>query len=308
MKRIGLLALAVAAVCAISGATASVSTAIVCVRVDEPGSGHWTNPGCSETQAGQPRNWVQIKAIASAQPQHQWCVEVEVPPGEAVYSDAFCTSMVGQLKYHKIILHPDWWVGGNQLKQGAQQIKLQLKGPAVLESKIAAVALTIECKNGSSEGSTIEGQGFKQGQDKGRITFTQCATKAPKCKVAEPITTVQTKSRLGMIAGQNKYADLFEPQQGTTFAIIKIIDGAEPCAVKGEFPVKGSVAAEVIPGEAEGQEGMLNFPTTAISKVLLDNETKEGVGLSLGVEPAKFGAAFGARLATNQPYGVFGLD
>jgi hypothetical protein len=207
---------------------------------------------------------------------------------------------------------PYWHVNGSKLGQGAiRQLKLQLKGTAVLSATVGANTLKVECKNGVSEGATIEGQGNIQGQDKGRITFTQCVlTGLPGCKVHEPITTVQTKSHLGFSAEtQKKYVELFEPQQGTRFAtLIFEEEVAGGCGVLvGPQSVTGTVAAEVSPIESEAQEGLLNFPATVIKHVTVEQQTKTNVGLTLGgMFAATFNAVFGARLETNEPWGVFG--
>jgi hypothetical protein len=113
--------------------------------------------------------------------------------------------------------------------------------------------------------------------------------------------TNQTKSHLVTYSGgQTKYADLFEPTQGNVFTLLKL---GGVCAMS--LNVTGSVAAEVLPAEVEGQEGLLNFPAEPIKTVFLEQQAKT-IGLMLGTKEAKFGAGFGARLETNETYGVFG--
>ena len=201
---------------------------------------------------------------------------------------------------------PYWRVGGSRLSSGTKQINLQVKGTSSIKSKVVGVAATVECGFATSEGAALEGNGSAQGQDKGALKFSECKVSTPaKCAV-EPVKTVNTKSHLVTYEGsQSKYADLFEPQQGEVLATIKVINGTEKCAVAGEFPLKGSVAAEIIPKEAETQEALLNFPATPIEKVFLENKEKL-VKLALGAEPAKLTAAFSAKLATGEPFGVFG--
>jgi hypothetical protein len=202
---------------------------------------------------------------------------------------------------------PYWYVGGSRLTSGTKQLNLQVKGAALFKSKVVGVAATIECTKASSEGATLEGNGFAQGQDKGRLTFSTCHVSTAGCVVAEPMTTVNTKSHLVTFAGsQSKYADLFEPQQGEVLVTVNLVNGKETkCAVVGEFPIKGTVAAEVVPKESESQEGLLNFPETPIEKVFLENKEKL-VKLALGGEPAKFTGGFAAKLATGERFGVFG--
>jgi hypothetical protein len=289
-----------AAMGAVSGTTASISMANVCVRVEEQNTGSWTNATCTEKKAGEPKNWILIQEETLYLGSGQWCARVE--SGEpSLYKDPQCISKSENGGFIKVYERPTWYVSGNQLKQGTRQIKLQVKGVAILKSVVAGKALKIECKNAVSEGSTIEGNGLGQGQGKGRITFTSCASET--CPPHEPIITNQTKAHLGTSTGsQSKYVELFEPTQGENFTEIKL-GGA--CLVT--VAAKGTVAAEVIPGEAEGQEGLLNFPEPPIEKVNLEGQEKK-VGLKLGAEPAKFSGTFGARLETKEVFGVFGSN
>jgi hypothetical protein len=205
---------------------------------------------------------------------------------------------------------PYWRVNGSRLGQGvAKQVKLQAKGVTVLKWKLAAgVATTIECHRSESEGATIEGQGNFQGQDKGRIFFEQCKTvfnpPKPECAVEEPIRTNQIKSYLAYNPNskQQKFIDVFEPQQGNVFVVIHFV--GKLCPVT-EASVAGAVAGELIPIEKEGQEGLLNFPETAITTIEHEHQRRI-IGLKLDLEPFVFSDAYGARLATNELWGVFG--
>jgi hypothetical protein len=204
---------------------------------------------------------------------------------------------------------PYWHVNGTKLGQGAiKQVKLQLKGKALLKATIGASTIEVECKNSISEGATIEGQGSIQGQDKGRLTYTQCTVLKPLgCIVAEPITTNQTKSHLAYSAEtQKKYVELFEPQQGNKFVTLKFSPEKECGVIFGAQPVSGTIAAEVSPIEEEGQEGLLLFPTTAIKHVVLEQQEKNNVGLTFAGVATTFSAGYGARLDTGEKWGVFG--
>jgi hypothetical protein len=201
---------------------------------------------------------------------------------------------------------PYWHVNNAKLTAGAKQITLQNKGSAVLTSEIGTTSVVITCTASESEGATIEGNGNNQGQDKGRIKYTGCSINIPKCVVSEPITTKETKSHLVTFKGtQSKYADLYEPTEGTTFTTVTITKGTEACSVAAVLTVKGSVAAEVVPKETETQEGLVNFPETAITPVFLEGAEK-AAGLKLGEKVAKFKAAYKAKLATGETFGVFG--
>ncbi len=312
MKQIKLIVLALITASALFGATAPSSQGSVvkqCLKVVEPGTGNRLDPGCKEI--GKPGEYIEV--FETEQPQRGqgiFCA-LTVAPGAGNWDDSQCSKKTGLNEYILVYQPPHWHVNGMQVKQGAYQIKLQLKGPAVLRSKVVSMAVVIECKDSGSEGATIEGQGIYQGQDKGRLVFTQCkATVAGSekvCKVEEPIKTNQTKSRLVTRTGtQLKYAELFEPTEGSTYAEIKLVNnGTEKCAAAGTFPVKGSVAAEISPGGSEGKEGLLNFPETPITEVLAGGE-KVTLGLFLGANEAKFSAAYGATLASGEIFGVFG--
>ncbi len=203
---------------------------------------------------------------------------------------------------------PYWHVNGVKLTQGTKQLKLQNKGIYIQNVKIAETNLVTECARGISEGATIEGNGVNAGQGKGRLVFTQCKISTPhSCKIAEPITTRQSKAHLVTFKGaQSKYALLFEPQQGTVFStyVITKIPG-ETCIIEGTYTVEGRVAAELVPKEAESQEGLVYFPSPPISTVFIGQEETK-IGLKLFGGEFAISGAFGARLATNERFGVFG--
>jgi hypothetical protein len=202
---------------------------------------------------------------------------------------------------------PYWRVNGARLGQGAsKQINLQLKGRAALETKVGGIMTTVECETGISKGATIEGQGQFQGQDKGRLTLKKCiaALGATVCEVREPVTTNQLKSHLVTFnGGQKKYADLFEPTQGTSIVTIDL--AGLKCGMEVKFTVTGSVAAEIIPAEVESQDLLLNFPLFGIKEVFLEQQAKRPE-LKVGAEKAEFIAAFGAKLESGERFGVWG--
>lgn len=307
MRQIKPFVLALAAVCALLWIGASSATAAQqCSRVAEPGTGNFNTRNCSGTPAAG-GSYIRVNEPGMAQASGIWCTQT-VEPNTGNFLDNLCSNR-GIGSFIRVYDRPAWWHGGAPL-ESTRQITLQLKGKAALEGKIALMAVKIECSKGESEGATIEAGGLNQGQDKGRIKFATCELSGipkSKCVVEEPITTVQTKSVLGNTTGQAKYVDLYMPQQGTTFANIKITKGVESCALAGEFPVKGTAAALLIPGEAEVQEGLVVFPTTAVGKVLLAEQEVEPK-LTLGTEAAKFSASFSAKLATGESYGVFGSN
>lgn len=193
---------------------------------------------------------------------------------------------------------PYWRVGGTDLTQGSKQDKLQSKGPTVITLKIGET-FVIECRGNASEGATIEGHGTAQGQGKGRLVFTSCATNVG-CPVVEPLVTVQLKTHLVTFNGaQSKYADLYEPAAGTAFMTIRLLGGC-----KLTIPVTGRLAAEVLPKEAEAQEGSLYFPEGTITPVFLEGAQIKP-RLQLASEEVKFVAYYGFRLASGEKFGIF---
>lgn len=206
---------------------------------------------------------------------------------------------------------PFWHVGGTKLGQGAtKQIKLQSKSALVLKTPLLAVE--VECKNSISENATIEGVGASQGQGTGRVTYTQCKVLKPakaECKVAEPITTNQLKSFLALATPnqekpkQAKMVNVFEPSTGLTFVILKFSEGCGT-PVAGERGVNGAIAAELVPVEKEAQEGLVAFPSEAISKIKHEGQERT-LKLEILSDPSIFSGTYGARLASNEPFGVF---
>ncbi|HEY7830208.1 MAG TPA: hypothetical protein VIC06_06545 [Solirubrobacteraceae bacterium] len=204
-------------------------------------------------------------------------------------------------------LGPYWHVNGAKLTQGEKQVKVQPKGNLVFKGKIVALPFTMECAYSSGDNGAIEGNGNSQGQGKGEANLSECkSTSISKCAVEESVFTNQFKTHLVTFSGgQSKYAILLEPQQGTTLATITLINGSEKCVAAGEFPVTGSVAAEITPKEIETGEGQLNFPSTPITTVSLEGVERK-ISLTLGGAAASFNGIYGARLDGGETAGVFG--
>lgn len=195
---------------------------------------------------------------------------------------------------------PFWHVNGSKFETGTRQIKLQIKGVAVLKSPGAG--LEVECKNSISEGATIEGSKETQGQGKGRVSYSSCKVLKPTvCTVVEPIVTNPLKSHLATAATQSGIVELFEPGQGTVFVVLHFTS----CGAITEAGVNGSIAAEVNPSKVEGQEGQVVFPSPSVAKVKLEGVEKEPKLTSIGFA-ATFTGAYTARLATfPEKFGVF---
>jgi hypothetical protein len=306
MKRLALLVAALAALCAASGVTASVSMAELCVRTDEQNKGSWTNPTCTEKVKGQEANWIKIQQYVQPKAQQgQWCAEVEKgEPG--IYKDEFCKNTEGtEKKYIGVYERPDWFVNGTQLKQGTKQIKLQLKGHAILSVATNPV-LEIKCGGSISEGSTIEGNGVHQGQGKGRLNFSSCTTSIVGCETTLPtLTTNQVKAYLATAKTQTKMVEVFQPTEGEKFIEFKLKGKCGVIPTEVFNPAKGSVAAEIIPARVEQKELLLNFPSTAITEVDHEGETVRP-GLTFAGTASVFSGAYGLMLASGEPFGAFG--
>jgi hypothetical protein len=199
---------------------------------------------------------------------------------------------------------PYWHVGGTRLGQGAiKQVKLQSKGIVIFKGQAFGITAEVTCRTSISEGATIEGRGNFQGQDKGRFIFRQCTTVSNAgCKALEPITTNQLKSYLAYNPNsrQQKFVDVLEPQQGTRVGEIQF----KECILEAAS-LDGSIAAEILPIEKENQENLLNFPEQPITEVVHEQQAKR-IGLRFAGEPMVFAGAYGARLVTNERWGVFG--
>jgi hypothetical protein len=201
---------------------------------------------------------------------------------------------------------PFWHVAGAKLAQGtAKQVKTQAKLAPILNMKTALGELTMICHNSYSEGKAIENSST-QGQDKGRVVFEQCkvtSTIAGCTEVSQPIITNQLKSFLAFNPNnkQQKFVDVFEPQQGNTFVVLHFNKG---CFFEN-VEVSGAVAAEIVPIEKESQELLLDFPESPITTIVHGQQERK-IGLTFAGEPMILDSVYGARLATNQPWGVFG--
>lgn len=312
MKRIYLVALAIAMVCAFGGATASPSLAVEkqCLKVVEPGTGNWKDPICTEsTTSGE---YIKVNEPGQSLSPGIMCAEV-VEEKTGTYSNAQCTGTAGKEgKYIKVYERLHWWTNGNQLKQGKMQVKIiSVQTETELKGKVVSMNAWISCKTALTQNAYIEGYGINQGQGSAsNITFENCTTHEPKkCVVNEPIKTSQLKSHLVLYtnkAGQVKMGELFEPSQGEKYVEISFKNGAEACPLGAEkFPVKGGVVGNIFPEGQEGQVGHLTFPVEPITTITHEGQTRK-VGLFLGTVEATFSGIFEAQLSPPGKWGVFG--
>jgi hypothetical protein len=224
----------------------------------------------------------------------------------AVSLSVLALVVVSAITASSALAGPVWHVGGKKLGQETKQIKLQRKGRVVFIASVSGLQLEVVCKNGVTEGATIEGLN----QAKGRFAFTQCEVVKPvNCEVKEPVITNQLKGHLAVDPNskQAKFVTFWVPQQGTKYVTFVFV-GPGCGVILGPQPVSGTVAAEVVPIEKEVQEGLLNFPEKPITEVELGltQGQKTKVGLTFANEPAVLAAAFGSRLDNGESAGVFG--
>ncbi|HET7445788.1 MAG TPA: hypothetical protein VFJ57_14135 [Solirubrobacterales bacterium] len=116
-------------------------------------------------------------------------------------------------------------------------------GTFKLATTIAGAKVTISCEKAELSSSTITPEG------KGASTLklsTGCkASGPPGCKVTEPISL---NSSTEVITSGTQIFNRYSPVE-SKFATVKI----ESCAIAGEFPVAGTFAGEIEPGERVSQ-------------------------------------------------------
>jgi hypothetical protein len=192
-------------------------------------------------------------------------------------------------------------VEGKKLGQGeTRQVKLQSKGGAVIFGTFSLE--TIKCNKVVSESMIIEGRGNQQGQGKGLINFSSCQANMGGCPLfPESIVTHQLKTHL-VINNQNKqtkYAELFEPTQGTTLYEVHFTSPCPPTSI----PVTGSMAAEILPIETETKEMLLNFPSEPITKV---TEEQQEITVGAFAKGKVVKAQMGLIQTSSSAFGVYG--
>jgi len=313
MKHARIVILALIAVSALGGITASSSLAAAgpCVQVDEPGQGDWAVPTCFGTKSA--GNYIRVIKFWREVPGGQWCAETEQ---ENHGNRATNTCEGGAVAGDFILVKrapPNWHVNGTKLSQGSKGITLQNKGTLSLKGTLSGLSVTISCGTSVGEG-TIDGQGEKlQGQGKGVVKYTSCETKVGeaggKCTKPTAITTNQLKSHLANAAfqGKEQIVELFEPgsPQTTNFVTIPLGECKETILNGINAPVKGSVAGVIEPQEEESQEGSLFFPTEPIKVVKHEGQELTSVGLTLNGTASTFTGWYSSKLQTGLKFGVF---
>ncbi len=211
---------------------------------------------------------------------------------------------------------PFWRVNGTRLEQGKKAVNINLaQGEAELKGNVLLLKAWISCATAETQNAYLTGNGGNQGQGSASsITFTNCMTREPTgCLVNEPIKTSQVKTHLVEYtnsAKQLKIGELFEPSQGEgTGTYVELAFKDDPkkgtCSIKGtNFPVKGSVVANVFPEGQEPTSGNLTFPAEPITTVKHEGQERT-VGLTLGGKPTTFSGTFAAKLVSGEKFGAF---
>ncbi len=204
---------------------------------------------------------------------------------------------------------PYWHLNAHRLEKFSWPALISA-GETELNAKVLSIPIAIHCASATVEGAEIVGNGTAQGLDKASsIAFESCTMPTPKgCVVAQPIKTVAVKSRL-VTYDSGEIADLFEPTKGTEFVKVKVGDESKSntCSLKSEYPIKGSIAAEVAPEGSEAKTGALGFPATAIKQVKAEGGEPTTVGLEIGSggNPANFSGKFEVEMALGERFGAF---
>jgi hypothetical protein len=162
--------------------------------------------------------------------------------------------------------------------------------PAILKVTLFGVKVEIVCTKVTGEGTFRNEEpapGVHTGKGTGNGESSSCKVEKPaKCTVKEPLAiNVEGQPLEELGAGKNEMGGELKPAVGTTFITI-VMQGAE-CAVKGEYPVTGSVVVTGTPAPTEKHTGATAISTNAMSK-----ET-----LKLGVNPAELSLTTTVRRA-----------
>jgi hypothetical protein len=268
-------------------------------------SSHGDRPGPSDQTRPKPESLTGQKEIETQMPRQR----IVMLSLMAVFVTSMFTTAVASAE------GPFWHVNGVKLKQGSVGITGQNKGNLKFVTTLGNATIKITCTTSSTEG-TIDGQGeTRQGQDKGKVTFSGCTVVGEPpfpegCKVKEPITTNQLKSHLAnaTVQGVEQIVDLFEPtgpQQEVKKVFVILVFELCGAILNGPHEVTGNVAAQLVPQRIEAQEGLLSFPETPITTIKHEGQEVTGVGLKFAGNVAKFSGSYTQKLQNNLPYGVF---
>jgi hypothetical protein len=163
--------------------------------------------------------------------------------------------------------------------------------PAILKTTLFGVKIEIVCTKVSGEGTFKNEEPEPKvhtGKGSGNGETSSCKVEKPaKCTVKEPLSiNVEAIPLEGLGAEKNEMGGELKPAGGGKTFITIVLQG-EGCAVKGEYPVTGSVIVTGTPAPTEKYTGATAISTNAMSK-----ET-----LKIGASAAEFALTTTARRA-----------
>jgi hypothetical protein len=305
-NRLRLLLVTVMAVFAISAvASASASAAATCYPVAEKETGNFaSSERCEKKEETTKGEWVAIEKLEKEVSPGVWCAKVKVAK-TGTFKNAGCTEAEAKGTFIKVKVSLDEWEvceeaagEGKEPPTKYDEHKCTTKAKALALRKwqwsVLGAGVTKKVKSSGGTFTLTAGgkvitctavtdkgtiTGGKPGTDLAEnITFTGCTTKQAGCEVKSAggtlgtivVPNIPTKLEQRVVGEEEVVVDNFE-QNATTKEFVTLEFSGASCAGAGYVTtkVKGTVAAEVVPGTAE-----LNFPATALEK-----DTLEAFGL-----------------------------
>lgn len=189
---------------------------------------------------------------------------------------------------------------------GSADSNFVLKGSAF---GVKSVTTCTKLKLNAAEKPVVVG-GMPGTGEKALVEFSECtATLGGSACKAVTISNIATRAEQVMVlkpeANKGKLATLFRPASGEVFTTLVL----KECGLFGtqEAEVKGSTAMYDEPVLVEQLTGLPLFKegTEEIREVEKFSGAKELIGLKFGGEPATLTGTAGARLVSDQNWGVF---
>lgn len=206
---------------------------------------------------------------------------------------------------------PYWRVNGSRLEVGKKGASVK-GGGIIIKGKVIGLEAEVKCAAVKATNALLEGNGTMQGRGTSTLLLEGCiAAKPVKCAISKTIKTTKLDWRLTFTAIPFPpfiivVLELY-PQEGEIFTNLTFTNAgeAEKCPVAGtEFPIKGTVAGEVIPEGEEVKEVTVRFPETPITADKLEGKEQK-VGLTLGASPATLAGKLAISLVSGEKFGAF---
>ena len=286
MKLLLLSVMAVVAVSAV--ASASASAAATCYPVAAAGAGNYSSSvKCEKREPSTPAEWIAIEKLETEIKPGEWCAKVKAGEPSR-FEDNKCTkAKTSTGEFTKVKVSVDEWEV-QKCEEGTATVKFTTNscevesatgkftetGPleklaagkkrkVVSEGKtgfkLTAGTLTITCKEVTDKGTITGG---KPGTDLAEeIKFTGCTTGQAGCKVRSKggtfgtvaVTNIPTKLEQRVIGEEEILVDNFEQKEiePGKFEFVTLQfepESGKSCSEYPETKVKGTIAAEVVPG------------------------------------------------------------